>query len=126
MLYVHGEKGPNVVFEEGREQDAYAQMKDGKQRMSQQLAFFKLCRDDPEARQYTFIELPRYYWWDKSVKEWKKRVYVKTADQLLVSLGPVNPKNRNLTAIRMLLQVVKGPTCIEDLRRVNGEVCLYR
>lgn len=56
-LSVHDEGGQTIVVEEGHEYEGRWKI-DANTRLT---AFFKLCGDDPDARQLTYDRLPYYY-----------------------------------------------------------------
>lgn len=93
-------------------------------------AFFKLCTEDPFARTLLYPEVPQYYTWNSSRKQFSQRkqgavVHGTTArrSDALGRVYTVHPNNAECFYLRMLLHVVKGPTSFEDLRIVEGELC---
>jgi len=84
---------------------------------------------DMNAKRYTYAEFLAYYVWNKSLKKW-------TIRQQRVCIGRIPYAHHNIREryyLRMLLHVVRGATCYEDLRTVNGtlystfkETCLAR
>ncbi|XP_071740565.1 uncharacterized protein [Rutidosis leptorrhynchoides] len=71
---------------------------------------------DTEARQYTYIEFPRHYVWNSTKRKWTKR----TSQRTVSPIHFVPPKAGETYYLRILLNKVKGPTCYEDIRTVNG------
>ena len=63
-LAIHTEGQQNIVFREGQAKEALAAAKD-----TTLLAFFKLNRSDPEARQYLYMEIPEHYTWNDQKQE---------------------------------------------------------
>nr|KAJ0205286.1 hypothetical protein LSAT_V11C500296760 [Lactuca sativa] len=59
------------------------------------------------------------YVWNKSDKVWTRR---KTKTKSLGRINHVSPKFGDVYYLRLLLNKVKGPTCYEDIRIVNGTV----
>uniref|UniRef100_A0AC34RS69 ATP-dependent DNA helicase n=1 Tax=Panagrolaimus sp. JU765 TaxID=591449 RepID=A0AC34RS69_9BILA len=114
-LYVHLPGENNVVFEEGEEGEA---AKKASARKTPLAAFFELCSEDPEACNYTYAEIARFYTFDNHLRKWKKRV--KDGKEVLVRVGSVPPKNCELMALRNLLLHRKGPKGYEDLRTIDG------
>ena len=102
-------------------------------------AFFELNREDPEANQYTYPEILRYYRWvaneggkKKFFQKRKKRQGagedLSAGESTMLGRIPVivptgNPKREELFHLRLLLHHVPGPKSFEDLKRVtvNGE-----
>ncbi|XP_071695071.1 uncharacterized protein [Rutidosis leptorrhynchoides] len=73
-------------------------------------------KTDQHARQYTYVEFPRYYVWNSGPRQWTRR-----KSQLVVGRIHFVPPNSGETYyLRILLNKVKGPTCFEDIRTVNG------
>ena len=80
--------------------------------------FFELCREDPEARQYLYVDIPEHYIW-KNVQGEKKWVKRKTKEKKLGRVYPVHPSNMEAFCMRLLLFKVRGPRSFEDLRTVE-------
>lgn len=90
-------------------------------RESQFLSWFEANKSNEEARELTYAEFPLKFVWNKITKEWKKRY------NSVFSIGRiffVPPGNGELYYLRMLLNIIKGPKCYEDLRAVNNHVHL--
>ncbi|XP_071726239.1 uncharacterized protein [Rutidosis leptorrhynchoides] len=83
---------------------------------SQFLEWMSFNRYDSEARQYTYIEFPRHYVWNSNRRKWTKRTSQRTVGRIHF----VPPKSGETYYLRILLNKVKGPTCYEDIRTVNG------
>ena len=77
------------------------------ERDSMLMAFFRLNQEDPEAREHLYADIPLHYWFDKSNRQWVKRVR-NVLHKKLARLYNVNPKNLNLFCIRVLLMHVRG------------------
>ncbi|XP_046660821.1 uncharacterized protein LOC124354421 [Homalodisca vitripennis] len=93
-------------------------------------AFFKLCTEDPFAKTLLYPEVPQYYTWNISKKQFYQRkqgvkvpgTTIRRSDAL-GRVYTVHPNNAECFYLRMLLHVVKGPTSFEHIRTVEGEVC---
>ncbi|XP_071704334.1 uncharacterized protein [Rutidosis leptorrhynchoides] len=85
---------------------------------SQFIEWMNRNRHDNEARQYTYVEFPRYYVWNGNTRKWTKRTSQKTVGRIHF----VNPKSGESYYLRILLNKVRGPTCFEDIRTVDGKV----
>jgi hypothetical protein len=68
-------------------------------------AWFKLNQEDPHARQFLYIDIPEHYKWDKGKKKWLRR---STRSIAVGRTFGVSPRNSELYALRLLLNVVKG------------------
>lgn len=86
---------------------------------SQFLAWMECNKHDSNARQLSYIEFPTEYVWNKSDKIWTKR---KTTAKALGRINHVSPKSGDIYYLRILLNKVKGPTCYEDIKTVDGTV----
>ncbi|XP_061385321.1 uncharacterized protein LOC133320740 [Danaus plexippus] len=92
-------------------------------------AFFLLCQNDAFAKTLLYVDVPRYYTWNVSSKEWKRRLQgtpvdgwpgVKAGDAL-GRIYTVHVSNFECYCLRMLLNVVQGPTSFLDLKTVDGQ-----
>lgn len=88
-------------------------------RDSMLMAFFRLNVNDPEAREFTYSEIPMHYWYDKTQRRWVRRIR-NVDNKKLARMYNVNPRNAEILCLRTLLFHVKGPTSYEALRTVNG------
>ena len=93
-------------------------------------AFFDLCKHDDFARTLLYCDVPRYYTWNSS-KKFKRRTQgrpvqghpdIKQTDAL-GRVYTVHPNNFECFCLRLLLHVVHGPTCFNDVRTFQGAVC---
>lgn len=78
-----------------------------------------------------YSEVPRYYTWNTSKKEWHRRIQgtpvenqpgVKASDAL-GRVYTVHVTNFECFCLRMLLHHVRGPTSFTELKIVNGQEC---
>ncbi|CAN1128781.1 hypothetical protein LINPERHAP2_LOCUS4846 [Linum perenne] len=79
--------------------------------------WMKLNAYYPGARQYTFVEFPQHFVWNREAKAWKPR----KNKQCIGSLYYCHPSSQEVFYLRMLLHTVKGCTSFEDIRTVNGK-----
>ncbi|KAL7616464.1 hypothetical protein Lser_V15G00051 [Lactuca serriola] len=86
---------------------------------SQFLAWMECNKHDEDARNLSYVEFPTKYVWNKSDKIWTKR---KTKSKALGRLNHVSPKAGDIYYLRILLNKIKGPTCYEDIKTINGIV----
>ncbi|XP_054091375.1 uncharacterized protein LOC128923026 [Zeugodacus cucurbitae] len=93
-------------------------------------SFFAICQSDQFARTLLFSEMPRYYTWNASSKNFQRRKQgdavsgypdVRSTDAL-GRMYTVHPKNDECFYLRLLLVNVRGPTSFETLRTVNGVI----
>ncbi|GJZ02049.1 hypothetical protein Tco_0520010 [Tanacetum coccineum] len=78
-------------------------------------AFFELNKTDPNARQYLYRDIPRYYTWNKSTRVWKRRKQGKMRGIMVFA----NPAEGERFYLCVLLQHVKGPTGFDYLYTVD-------
>ena len=87
-------------------------------------AFFELNRNikNSKKRKLLYREVPEYYTWDQSAKEWKerKRGGLDGIPDSIGRLYSIHPAQVQLYALRLLLNHVRGPTSFEDIRTVDG------
>lgn len=80
------------------------------------LAWFEANKKYPQARKLTYVEFPTEFVWNASKRQWTPR-------QKRISIGRifyVPPGSGEMYYLRCLLNVVRGPTCYEDIRTVNN------
>ncbi|XP_017490266.1 PREDICTED: uncharacterized protein LOC108378484 [Rhagoletis zephyria] len=124
-LSVHLENGQRVWFTES---NALAQALNPHD--TTLTAFFKLCQHDSFARTLLYVEVPKFYTWNSSKKEFIKRkqgaIVPDTEARQGDSLGRVytiHPSNAECFYLRLLLHKVKGPVSFQALRTVDGVLC---
>ncbi|PAA61494.1 hypothetical protein BOX15_Mlig031738g1 [Macrostomum lignano] len=94
-------------------------------------AFFKLCRTDEFARGLVYTEVPSYFVWHHSEREWRR---AKKGSRVeghpgvvhntnIARMYTVSPRAGDLFYMRMLLLQVRGPTSFEALHTVDGVLC---
>ena len=66
----------------------------------------------------TYAELPKHYVWHEQQKVWKQRKQKKSIGRIFYS----SPASGERYYLRMLLNVVRGPTSFEKLMTVNKKV----
>ncbi|XP_074278224.1 uncharacterized protein LOC141601817 [Silene latifolia] len=80
------------------------------------LAWMDRNRIDANAKLLTYVEFPTKYVWNNKVKEWTPRKRGFTIGRIY----HVPPNSGEKYYLRVLLNHVKGPTCYEDIRTING------
>ena len=80
--------------------------------------FFQLNKEDPEANQYLYSDIPEHYWWDTGSKKWKKRKR-SNPSETPVNIGRVHNVHptQDEFYLRLLLHHIPGPKCFE------GKIC---
>ncbi|SCV73058.1 BQ2448_6983 [Microbotryum intermedium] len=84
--------------------------------------FFDLCAQAPDVKLTCTVlntDVPRYYSWNKEKLHWKRRVHDRTVIGRIYTV-PLRSGERYY--LRMLLEVVKGPTSFADLFEFKGVV----
>ncbi|XP_044592333.1 uncharacterized protein LOC123270358 [Cotesia glomerata] len=125
-LAVHLENGQRVYFTE-----ANAAQKAEKPPTTTLTSFFEMCTKDPFAKTLFYSEMPRYFTWNASSKQFHRRKNGKPvpgypdvySTDALGRIYTVHPNNNECFYLRLLLINVRGPTSFQSLRTVNGELC---
>lgn len=124
------EPGKNPYHFKRGEESEVIEMADDEGNLTGQLegspleAFFKLCRKESDARQYTLLEACAFYICesksvdDRKVFVWRKRKNVRHWQ--ICRIYPVKPREAERFALRLLVIHVKGPTSYEYLRTIKG------
>ncbi|XP_076056343.1 uncharacterized protein LOC143034293 [Oratosquilla oratoria] len=93
-------------------------------KVTQLMAFFKLCENDVFARTLLYTEVPTHYVFCKKSGVWTER------SRGSISIGRMqttNSKNAELFYLRLMLSHVRGPKSFSDIRTVEGvEYATYR
>ncbi|XP_057734594.1 uncharacterized protein LOC130950047 [Arachis stenosperma] len=82
------------------------------------IAWFKANATYESARLLTYNEFPTHFVWKRSIRTWEPR---KSA-QVIGRLFFVPPSSGELYYLRMLLNIVRGPTSYEDVKTYNGVI----
>ncbi|KAK1382969.1 hypothetical protein POM88_020704 [Heracleum sosnowskyi] len=83
---------------------------------SQLESFFILNRSDPNARQYTYDQIPQHYVWNETDRIWTIHKKGKQIGRLLYTHHSAG----ELWYLRLLLSNIRGPTSFEALQTING------
>ncbi|GFX33215.1 ATP-dependent DNA helicase [Trichonephila clavipes] len=95
------------------------------------MAFFDLCHKDEFAASLLYEEISGYYTFNKQNGTFQRRLRGTPVEghpgifheHTLGRIYTIHPNNRECYHLRMLLNVVKGPTSFESLKSVNGILC---
>lgn len=82
------------------------------------LAWFEANKKFPEARELTYDEFPTKFVWKSDTRTWEQRKRGFAVGRIFY----VPPGSGEMYYLRCLLSIVRGPTCFEDIRTVNGVV----
>ncbi|XP_011859152.1 PREDICTED: uncharacterized protein LOC105556668 [Vollenhovia emeryi] len=121
-LPVHLPNEQNIIIENGSDEDTITSALN---QVTMLMDYFALNSRDEEAKQYLYIEIPRYYTFKKdkingrNVSYWSKR---KNNYNCIGRMYSVSPTQIELFHLRLLLLTVKGAKSFNDLKTVNGEV----
>ena len=126
-LPVHTADFQQVVFEEGREEEALARA-EGDTKLT---GWFKLNQEDIRFRNVLYADIISTHSWDKNRKRWKRRR--RNRPWTISRLVSVSPRDHERFHLRLLLLHVPGATGYDDLKTVNGvghntfkEACVAR
>lgn len=125
-LSVHLENGQRIYFTEEN-----AQQQATNPPNTTLTAYFKLCSSDPFAKTLLYAEVPKFYTWNASRKQFQRRKQgTRVADQngifaaeVLGRVYTVHPKNDECYFLRILLHEVRGPTSFASLKIVGEQQC---
>ena len=114
-LPVHEFGLQNMVFKEGREEEALENARRGNSKLG---AFFLLNREDPRARHLLYSDIISDYTWNNNTKTWHRRR--RNCPFTQYRMNSVSPRDQEHFHLRLPLQLIPGPQSYEDLRTVNG------
>ncbi|XP_074313469.1 uncharacterized protein LOC141648643 [Silene latifolia] len=72
--------------------------------------------EDEGAKELTYTEFPEKFVWHVDAKEWRPRKKVKSIGRVVYA----HPTSGEHVFLRMLLNIVRGPTSYEEIRHYNG------
>lgn len=75
-------------------------------------------KESQEARELTYVDFPTKWVWLNDKKRWKKRKMGRSIGRVYFA----HPASGEKYYLRMLLNIVKGPTCFQDIRTVGGTI----
>ncbi|CAG8448893.1 14395_t:CDS:2, partial [Cetraspora pellucida] len=116
-LQIHLPNQQNITFSE--KSNLSNVLADEQNQKTMLTEYFEMNKIDTEAKNYTYLEFPRYYVWNQTAKKWTKRNQGKTIGRIYT----VNPIEGERYYLRILLNNVKGATSFNDLKIINGYQC---
>ncbi|XP_071707929.1 uncharacterized protein [Rutidosis leptorrhynchoides] len=117
-LAFHLEDQNSVIFDES--QPIEDVLDDPSVNISQFLEWMEMNEKNNDAKQLTYVEFPTKFVWNKDTRLWSPR---KVFTGSIGRIHHVSPQTGELFFLWILLNKVKGSTCYEDIRTVNGIVC---
>src|ERR1700722_9526842 len=90
-------------------------------RMTTLTAWFQENLENIAAHEYKYADFPLHYTWNKSQCKWTPR---KTATGAIGRLYMVQPSEGERYYLRILLTHIKGATSFDNLKTVNGYICM--
>ncbi|KAK1383672.1 hypothetical protein POM88_021407 [Heracleum sosnowskyi] len=81
------------------------------------IQWFETNKEDPFGRELTYVQFPEKFLWNESEKIWNRR---KNNIRVIGRLIYVHPTAGERFYLRILLNIVRGATSFEDVRKVNG------
>ncbi|XP_042905359.1 uncharacterized protein [Parasteatoda tepidariorum] len=118
-LAVHLPNQQQVIYQSGHEVEAVAR---ASARHTTLTAWFQLNQTDVDACRYYYSDMPHYYVFDRSNNRWKRRQ--RGGDQIIGRMPVVSIQDSKRYFLRMLLLRKPGAISFEDLKAVNGNVCI--
>ncbi|XP_076055177.1 uncharacterized protein LOC143033571 [Oratosquilla oratoria] len=113
-LPIHLEGEHNIFYVE---EEASMSVEHQLAKVTQLMAFFKLCENDVFARTLLYTEVPTHYIFCKKSGVWTERLRGSIA---IGRMQTTNSKNAELFYLRLMLSHVRGPKSISDIRTVEG------
>ncbi|KAL1316722.1 hypothetical protein AAHE18_15G085900 [Arachis hypogaea] len=82
------------------------------------LGWFAANKTNAEARKLTYNEFPRKFVWKSSLRAWEPR----KSHQVIGRMIFIPLSSGELYYLRLLLNIIKGPTTYADIRTYNGAI----
>ncbi|XP_052155488.1 uncharacterized protein LOC127773464 [Oryza glaberrima] len=114
-LPVHLPFENNVIFTE--DDDLEEVIEDPNSSTTKLTAWLEANRENPSARQLTYIEFPEHWTWHNQGKYWDGR---HGSQRRIGCIAYVNPSQGEACYLRMLLHIVKGPRSFAEIRTISG------
>ncbi len=84
------------------------------------MAWFKLNRADPDARQYLYREIPKYYTYIKRTHTWRRRRFPNLT--IVGRIYSVHCRDQEKFALRQLLNHIRGAQSSDELKHFNDQI----
>ena len=107
-----------VIFSENDSLDSVVDGSDAYKTMLTE--WFVANEVNEEARRLTYLDFPSEWVWNGTTKVWTRRKRGAKLDSKIGRIYHVHPGTGELHYLRMLLMVVTGPRCFDDLKRHDG------
>lgn len=111
-LAIHTQNQQNIIFEEFKEDEII-----DKNNNTTLTAWFELNKNDKEARNIKYENIPKFYSFNNQEKKWHKRI--KTC-KTIGRLSNVSPKDIERFHLKLILNFVSGATSFDDLKNYQG------
>ncbi|XP_057723392.1 uncharacterized protein LOC130939297 [Arachis stenosperma] len=115
-LGMHLEDEQNVIFQDHENLGDVAAKATVKESMF--LGWFEANKKYPEAKRLTYAEFPTKFVWKAKQRVWDPR----KTHAVIGRIFFVPPGSGELYYLRLLLNFVRGPTCYEEIRKVDDVV----
>jgi hypothetical protein len=120
QLQLHLEDMQPITFKEGDDLDDVVNRPSSTSTMLTE--YFKMNEVDPYAKNFLYKEFPEFYKWIKGKKKWQRRT-LRGRGQI-GRIVYANPGEGERYFLRVLMNHVRGATSFQDLKSVNGRLCL--
>ena len=128
-LPCHLENDNEVVFNPDRPPNAEVLEALHKTKLTE---FFNLNQNDPFANDKPYVEIVKYYTWNQGDRKWqlrKKGTLNSQSHFVTDTIGRIpiiafNQHQKERYYLRMLLLAIRGPKSYENLKTVDGEICV--
>ncbi|GBM46501.1 hypothetical protein AVEN_66190-1 [Araneus ventricosus] len=118
-LAVHLSQQQPIVYQDGQEAQAIERAALRKTTLT---SWFELNKNDPSAHNISYSDIPKYYMFDKSTTNWKKR---QRGGQNVIGILPVvSILDTERYYLRMLLLRKSGAISFDDILTINGLRCI--
>lgn len=106
-----------IMYEKGLDsQEMREKMEEAKSKL---MGFFDYYATHPDAEKHLYVDFPSYFVWSNKDRRWGDRQKNTGRIGRLYACSPLQGERFYL---RLLLTVVFGPSCYEDLCTVNGKL----
>jgi hypothetical protein len=119
-LVVHLPGMNRIIFHENAQLDKV--IRNPNAHITMLTEWFVTNQENEDARHLSYLNFPSEYVWDNSDKMWYRRRRNQKLGCRIGRIYHVHPATGELFFLRMLLMVVTGATCFEDLKSYNGVV----